>query len=231
MMILLPVDPNPLAPLHPGGWAFYTTFFVMYDAIIFVTAARKMMAFARRDGGWQRTLPHITLASELFIATLRLPILLDPTGSRRVLPWTVIEFFFTLDFSLTIATNFLIAFYWYVIFKTIMKEPQNAGLQKYKVLCGAAVAFLVILEAASSTARAAFVEARILFIFKALMYFVLSLVVGIFFAYTAYKALRFRWKAKGAVGRSKERHRQDIKVRVSPAEKKKKKRFHSRRRF
>ncbi len=185
-------DPNPLAPLHPGWWGFYTAFFATYDAVILATAVRKLMVFARHDGGWQWTLPHITLASELFIAVLRLPILLDPTGSRRVLPWTVIEFFFTLDFSLTIATNFLIAFYWYVIFKTIMKEPQNAGLQKYKVLCGAAVAFLVVLEVVSSAARAAFVEARLLFILKALMYFVLSLVVGIFFAYTAYKALRFR---------------------------------------
>ena len=228
---MLLADPNPLAPLHPGGWAFYTTFFAVYDAVILATAARKLMAFARRDGGWKWTLPHITLASEVFIAMLRIPIMLDPTGSRRLLPWTAVEFFFTLDFSFTIATNFLIAFYWYVIFKTIMKEPGNVGLQKYKLSCGVAVAFLVILEVASSGARAAFVEARILFIFKALLYLALSFVVGVFFAKTAYKALRFRWKAKGAVGRSKERHRQDIKVRVSPAEKKKKKRFHSRRRF
>ncbi len=178
------------------------------------------MAFARRDGGWKWSLPHITLASEVFIAMLRIPIMLDPTGSRRLLPWTAVEFFFTLDFSFAIATNFLIAFYWYVIFKTIMKEPGNIGLQKYKVSCGVAVAFLVILEVASSGARAAFVEARILFIFKALLYLALSFVVGVFFAKTAYKALRFRWKAKGVVGRSKERHRQDIKVRASPVEKK-----------
>lgn len=122
---------------------------------------------------------------------MRLPLLLDPTGSRGIYTWGVIELFLTIDFSFSIVATLIIAFYWDAEVHSVTDSFAFTLLKwKFKVPGFLACGILLVLEIVSSVMRALFMPAKPFLIAKALSYAVVSFSVAIYLLFVGLKLTR-----------------------------------------
>ena len=192
-------DENPLVVFGEAPWVIYSVLLLLYGGPTLVMACRKLYLFRMAKTEFA-SLPILTLSMVVFVWFLRIPILIDPTGSRRLMPWPAIEFFFTVDFSFVIVTNLLIAFYWNAIMVNVT-VVQKFSLRRFRLPCIILCIGLLLLEFTTSLLRAAWLSARLFIVAKVLLYCILSLAVSIYFFKTGWNIYKFAQQSLANMGK------------------------------
>ncbi len=185
--ITITAGSNPIEEFGELPWAIYTTILFVYGFPILIFAIYKLFHWITTTQKNNSILPILILSLDIFAGIIRLPILLDPSATRRILPWPLIEFFLTVDFSIIITANLVLSFYWYAVMITWVNVLPSFSLQRLKWPCVCICSSLVLLELITSVLRALWFSAMGFLIVKVALYFILSLSVSIFFFYTSYK--------------------------------------------
>lgn len=180
-VILVP-DENPMVEFGEGPWVVYTVFLGIYNAMILGYAVMKLFHFIHSEG--QHYLPLLVLGVNIFTCLLRVPLLLDPNGSRGFLSWQWVELFMTIDFSFAIVAALLIAFHWDAA-THISGFKFELGRYKWPgfIACGVIVTW----EVMTSVLRALLLSAKLFLIVKVVMYLLYSLVIAVYFFWNCRK--------------------------------------------
>lgn len=186
------INPNPIIVLGEGPWIFYTLFFALFDFGLIIIIGQKLIRFVIfKDISAMKT--RMVIGLDLFACFLRIPILIDPTGTRKIYEFRIIEFFMTVDFAFAITSTFIIAFMWHDIYLKGMrlKAPRTKGYKGTIALAIIVASLLILLEIASDALRAMLLPSKPFLIGKVALYFLSGLIVGIYFFVTGRKIIKF----------------------------------------
>ena len=186
-------DPNPMREFGELPWALYTVLLGVYGGCIVLFGASRLRGFLTIPGK-RRKLAIMILVADIFTGVMRMLILVDPSGTRRLFPWPLIEFLFTLDFSFVITTNLLLAFYWDALIRARMTK--NFRLQQFKWPCILTCSLMICIEVITSSLRAAWQSAMLFLIVKVFFYVIAGVASTYYFMYSTYLI----WKVQVASG-------------------------------
>jgi hypothetical protein len=207
-------SPNPMVEFGPGIWTFYSVFLGALNLCVLVYAVRKFVFFVKQGTEGTSALPFLILG--MVIATclrefpppseftfprvltfdsssVRIPILIDPTGWNGIWTWGTIEFFLTLDYSPAVMCALVIALHWNSELRKAEKGFAGAGFnlskKKYLIPVLVGLALLTTFEATTSSLRARLLAAQLFLVIKVIIYFGYSWFVGTYYIWNFKKIL------------------------------------------
>ncbi len=144
--------------------------------------------------------------SPSFLFSVRIPILIDPNGSRGVLNWGPVEAFLTLDFSFAIVCALFIALNFDIGVRRMSKGMRATGFdlsgKGFKGFTFAMCGILIVIEIVTSIMRAKFFPAMPFLLGKVFLYTVTSLFVAVYFFISGKKIVRFATDPIGTLSES-----------------------------
>jgi hypothetical protein len=192
---------NPMLELSDAVWAFYTTFFAVYDFAVVGLASIKLFFFVRAKKRSDDWLPVWVLGLICVTCVIRVPILIDPNGTRGLLTWGAVESFMTLDFSFAVVSALVVARYWHGVVRVAVGGTAGEAVfsRKFKITILVVSGLLLLVEIATSVLRGLLMPAMPFLMGKVFLYCFTSLPTAVYFAWSGRKLLKMARDQTGTV--------------------------------
>eukprot|EP01118_Nematostelium_gracile_P003843 TRINITY_DN1445_c0_g1_i4.p1 TRINITY_DN1445_c0_g1~~TRINITY_DN1445_c0_g1_i4.p1 ORF type:complete len:516 (-),score=88.82 TRINITY_DN1445_c0_g1_i4:43-1590(-) len=189
MNVTITADANKWTEIgnNPGSW-IWQFFFLIWNTANVVICFRNIYYFIRIQG-CRPTIPIVSLTLEIIANLERVIYFLDGLSWRELFPSVAKTVLLSLSFPFSIATILLLSFWW----KEITGKRLNSNLNrldKFKwpfiIIC----AIIIFLELMFAILRAFYISFPSSIIITVSFYLAITVVMGIFFAWTGFKIFK-----------------------------------------